>query len=124
VQITELDVQTGTTGSKEERLARQADLYRDIARVAVEAPSCTAITTWGISDCDSWLGAFGGPEDGRPVALGPELRAQARPPGDEAGVRRGWPCSFPRPGGPVRWGFPGAWTRRNRRGLWQRLKSR
>lgn len=67
VQITELDVLTGTRGTREERLARQTDLYRDIARVAVEAPNCSGITTWGISDAHSWLGAFDGPDDVGPL---------------------------------------------------------
>jgi len=67
VQITELDVTTGAKGSREERLEQQAKAYFDVMRTAVEAPNCTAVGTWGISDCGSWLGKFDGPDDVGPL---------------------------------------------------------
>ena len=67
VQITELDVATGVRGSREERLERQAQVYFDVMRVAVESPNCTAVGTWGIADCGSWLGKFDGPDDVGPL---------------------------------------------------------
>lgn len=101
VQITELDVQTGKKGSKEERLVRQADLYRAIARVAVEAPNCSGIITWGISDCHSWLGAFDGPDDVGPLpwdrSYGPKpaLLAMKQAFVEAAPVVRTTPCVLP-----------------------------
>ncbi|HUS57747.1 MAG TPA: endo-1,4-beta-xylanase, partial [Planctomycetota bacterium] len=38
-----------------------------VMRVAVEAPNCTAVGTWGIADCGSWLGKFDGPDDVGPL---------------------------------------------------------
>ncbi|HUS58769.1 MAG TPA: endo-1,4-beta-xylanase, partial [Planctomycetota bacterium] len=67
VQITELDVVAGPQGSRDERLERQGQAYFDVMRVAVEAPNCTAVGTWGIADCGSWLGKFDGPDDVGPL---------------------------------------------------------
>jgi endo-1,4-beta-xylanase len=96
-----LDVKTDTNGSKEQRLARQADLYRDIARVAVKAPNCSAITTWGISDCHSWLNAFDGPDDVDPLPCDrgyepkPALLAMKQAFVDTPPVVRTTPCILP-----------------------------
>lgn len=67
VQITELDVLTGRQGTKDERLEQQARVFHDVTRAAVEAPNCTAVITWGITDRHSWLGAFDGPDDVGPL---------------------------------------------------------
>lgn len=51
VQITELDVDpSGVSGTMEERLQKQADVYRDIVSAAVSSRVCKAILTWGFSD--------------------------------------------------------------------------
>jgi endo-1,4-beta-xylanase len=69
VAITEMDV-----GATKER--PQARVYREAARVCVEAPNCTGLTVWGVTDVHSWLGADARPlpfdADGRPK---PALRA-------------------------------------------------
>ena len=51
VQITELTVDVDSEeGTKEERLRKQAEVYYDVTRVAVEAKNCTAVIIWGVSD--------------------------------------------------------------------------
>ncbi|NEQ21420.1 MAG: endo-1,4-beta-xylanase [Microcoleus sp. SIO2G3] len=56
VRITEMDVQIyKAKGTIEERLAAQADVYRDILRVCLDAPNCKALTTWGVADHFSWV---------------------------------------------------------------------
>jgi len=41
-------------GTKEERLRKQAQVYYDMTRAAVEAKNCTAVITWGVSDHGRW----------------------------------------------------------------------
>lgn len=56
VQITEMDVRTyGAKGTLEEKLTAQANLYRDMLRVCLDAPKCTAFATWGFTDQHSWI---------------------------------------------------------------------
>lgn len=51
VQITELDVYpVGVPGTLEERLKKQADVYRDVVTAAVDSRACEAIVTWGFTD--------------------------------------------------------------------------
>ena len=51
VQITELTVSVDPEdGTKEERLRKQAKVYYDVTRAAVEAKNCTAVIIWGLSD--------------------------------------------------------------------------
>ncbi len=58
VQITEMDVGTSLlAGSREQRLARQAEAYGAAARACNAVLACSAFTTWGITDRVSWLGA-------------------------------------------------------------------
>ncbi|MDQ5979015.1 MAG: endo,4-beta-xylanase [Verrucomicrobiota bacterium] len=50
VQVTELDVETMTgSGTPEERLAQQAQVYRDVFAAALEA-KIEAVVTWGFTD--------------------------------------------------------------------------
>ena len=59
VRITEMDVKIHDgTGTTEEKLAAQAEVYRDILRVCLDAPNCKALTTWGVSDNYSWIPEF------------------------------------------------------------------
>jgi endo-1,4-beta-xylanase len=71
--ITELDVRD--TGE-----ARQAEVYGDAARACADAPNCTGVTVWGVTDRWSWLGADAAPlpfdEDGNPK---PALEALVEP---------------------------------------------
>ena len=51
VHITELDVDiAGAPGTLEERLRRQAEVYRDVVTAAVTSRVCEAIVTWGFTD--------------------------------------------------------------------------
>jgi endo-1,4-beta-xylanase len=51
VQVTELDVEIMTaSGSLEERLARQAAVYRDVVAAALESGCVEAVVMWGFSD--------------------------------------------------------------------------
>ena len=64
VQITEMDVRIhGGTGTREEKLAAQANLYRDMLKVCLNAPNCKAFVTWGFTDKHSWIPShFGHPD--------------------------------------------------------------
>lgn len=61
VHITELDVSipTDARGSPlhAEDVARQAEIYGDIAKACLANPGCTAIQTWGFTDKYSWIGS-------------------------------------------------------------------
>lgn len=60
VHITELDVDlpVDSNGSfSKDDLARQAEIYRDVVRVCMQNPRCTAIQTWGFTDKYSWIGS-------------------------------------------------------------------
>jgi endo-1,4-beta-xylanase len=46
-----------------ERFARQAEVYRDILRVCLEAPACTALVLWGFTDKYSWVPHFSKADD-------------------------------------------------------------
>jgi endo-1,4-beta-xylanase len=54
-QITELDVDTGPGGA--DKLAAEAEVYRQVARACVEQIACQRVTTWGYSDRYSWIGS-------------------------------------------------------------------
>jgi endo-1,4-beta-xylanase len=54
VHITELDVAI----SSEKELARQAEIYSQVANVCLSNPGCTAIQTWGFTDKYSWIGWY------------------------------------------------------------------
>lgn len=61
VHITELDVSlpVDSTGiAKTDDVQRQAEVYRNIARVCLQTPGCTAIQTWGFTDKYSWIGSY------------------------------------------------------------------
>ena len=60
IHITELDValavdENGNTLNPDD-VRRQAEIYRQIARICLQTPGCTAIQTWGFTDKYSWLG--------------------------------------------------------------------
>jgi len=60
VHITELDVALPVDGegkaSNPSDLQRQAEIYREISRVCLQNPRCTALQTWGFTDKYSWIG--------------------------------------------------------------------
>jgi endo-1,4-beta-xylanase len=60
VHITELDVSLPVDSQGEARMEdiqRQAAVYRDVMRVCLRNPNCTAIQTWGFTDKYSWIGS-------------------------------------------------------------------
>ncbi|KAJ7574390.1 glycosyl hydrolase family 10 protein [Mycena floridula] len=60
VAITELDIAipSGTTTAN---LAQQSSDYKTVANACLSVANCVGITTWGVSDKDSWLGAAEAP---------------------------------------------------------------
>jgi endo-1,4-beta-xylanase len=54
VQVTEIDVQVGKDPSPSV-FAAQAQLYAGMVRTCLAAPSCTTVTSWGVSDRYSWI---------------------------------------------------------------------
>jgi len=62
VQITEMDVaipvDEHNNPSHLEDLARQGEVYREIAEVCAKNPACTGLQTWGFTDKYSWIGWY------------------------------------------------------------------
>jgi len=60
IHITELDVSLPVDSggqARTEDVNRQADIYRNVVRVCLKNPGCTAIQTWGFTDKYSWIGS-------------------------------------------------------------------
>jgi endo-1,4-beta-xylanase len=64
VQITEMDVkiQKGT-GDEAKRFKEQAQVYRDMLTVCLQAENCTGFVLWGFTDLYSWIPGFTGHDD-------------------------------------------------------------
>ena len=57
VEITEMDVGIlGAPGSLSDRLAQQAQAYRQAAVACWDIAACSRLTTWGVSDALTWIG--------------------------------------------------------------------
>ncbi len=58
-QITEMDVKVAAASHLDtaQKLALQVQIYGAVAQACQAQPSCTRLTTWGITDKYSWLGA-------------------------------------------------------------------
>jgi endo-1,4-beta-xylanase len=60
IHITEMDVALPVIADGKvtdaASLERQADVYREIIKICMQTPGCTAIQTWGVTDKYSWLG--------------------------------------------------------------------
>lgn len=54
VQITEVDVRIADPVTPA-KLADQADIFAQLTGVCAMASNCEAVTTWGLTDADSWL---------------------------------------------------------------------
>jgi endo-1,4-beta-xylanase len=69
VLITEMDVYQGPAGCFEDPFDVQRRVFGTIARICLEAPECTHLITWGISDRYTWLARIEGGtfEDPRPL---------------------------------------------------------
>lgn len=57
VAITELDIRIQAPVTPE-KLANQAEIYREIITVCVQAPNCDTFIMWGVSDRNSWIPDF------------------------------------------------------------------
>ena len=55
VAVTELDVAALTFLPG--HLERQAEIYRTVVSACLAVPACEEVTTWGVTDRDSWLNA-------------------------------------------------------------------
>ncbi|KAJ7066401.1 glycoside hydrolase [Mycena amicta] len=58
VAITELDIASSTSTADQ---AQQSSDYKTVANACLSVSRCVGITTWGVSDKDSWLGAAKAP---------------------------------------------------------------
>jgi len=54
VQFTEFDVRIGLPIT-DEKLQMQAQIMGDILQACLDAPNCSHVTVWGMSDFDSWV---------------------------------------------------------------------
>ena len=87
VELTEMDVWTGSDGTTQQKLANQAAVYRTYARACRQLASCGRLTVWGVPDSQSWLGStqmpllFDTAYHGKPAfaAVGEELASSATP---------------------------------------------
>ncbi|MBW4648267.1 MAG: endo-1,4-beta-xylanase [Kastovskya adunca ATA6-11-RM4] len=56
VHITEMDVKIEhATGTLEEKLTAQANVYRDMMQVCLTAENCDTFVLWGFTDLHSWI---------------------------------------------------------------------
>ena len=62
INLSEIDVRMGmATGTLDEKLAQQAEIYRQLASACADQPACTGLFVWGFTDAHSWVdGTFGG----------------------------------------------------------------
>ncbi|KAJ7070449.1 glycosyl hydrolase family 10 protein [Mycena belliarum] len=58
VAITELDIASSTSSADQ---AQQSSDYKTVAKACLAVSRCVGITTWGVSDKDSWLTAAKAP---------------------------------------------------------------
>jgi len=57
LEVTELDVRAGGPAPLARRLAEEAAVYRSVAAACRAVRACSRVTTWGVTDAASWLGA-------------------------------------------------------------------
>jgi endo-1,4-beta-xylanase len=62
VQISEMDVRLGPEITPE-KLQRQADIYRELLSVCLQAENCNTLVVWGATDAYSWLPELTGMPD-------------------------------------------------------------
>src|SRR5205085_4219232 len=64
MQITEMDVEIQNDNRPmEQRLAAQAQIYREMLSACLSATNCTAFVMWGFTDRYSWIPLFTGHAD-------------------------------------------------------------
>ena len=54
IHITELDMRVPQPATPE-HARQQAEDYRDIIEVCLDAEACEMVVTWGFTDADSWI---------------------------------------------------------------------
>ena len=59
VALTEVDIATDPGQPTTDTFAAQADAYATIVSSCLAVPACEEVTTWGISDADTWLDSQG-----------------------------------------------------------------
>jgi endo-1,4-beta-xylanase len=57
LEVTELDVRAQGPAPLARRLADEAAVYRSVAGACRAVRACSRVTTWGVTDAASWLGA-------------------------------------------------------------------
>jgi endo-1,4-beta-xylanase len=56
INLSEIDVRMGMAqGTLDEKLARQAEIYRQLASACANEPACTGMFVWGFTDAHSWV---------------------------------------------------------------------
>lgn len=64
IHVTEMDVRINFgRGTEQQRLAAQADVYRDVLSVGLQTPGFKALVQWGVCDNDPWIAAMYGVPD-------------------------------------------------------------
>jgi endo-1,4-beta-xylanase len=78
VAVTEMDVKLpALAGPRLHR--RQARVFRDVGEACRQAPNCTSVTVWGVSDEYSWIGSEHSPLPlGDGFGIKPAFRELAR----------------------------------------------
>jgi endo-1,4-beta-xylanase len=80
VQVTEMDVSLPVDSSGNlvhpEDLAKQAQIYRQIAQVCLRNRGCTAFQTWGFTDKYSWIPRFTHGDKGAALPFDAQYRAK------------------------------------------------
>ena len=56
VQVTEMDVRIPMPAEEHELIA-QAEIYRTMFEICIDAPNCFSFTIWGVTDAHSWIPA-------------------------------------------------------------------
>ncbi|MCL5747020.1 MAG: endo-1,4-beta-xylanase [Patescibacteria group bacterium] len=64
IHITEMDVQISQAqGTRDEKLKKQAEIYKYVLEAAFSVPNFKALNTWGVIDKYSWIKAFYSEDD-------------------------------------------------------------
>jgi endo-1,4-beta-xylanase len=61
LEVTELDVRAGGPAPLARRMADEAAIYRTVAASCAAVRACARVTTWGITDAATWIGAANRP---------------------------------------------------------------
>jgi len=61
VELTEVDIVLHGSDDLASKLERQGREYRGVAAACMAVPACVGLTTWGITDAQTWIDSFLGP---------------------------------------------------------------